>query len=96
MPNPEKFTFRYVESHPPSALTDGGDRLQIPISVLFQIKPNLDFNYSFPIDLASNGILFGIKPNLDCNYSFPIDLVPNGIQFGIKPNLNCNYNQNLV
>ena len=27
------------------------------------IEPNLDCNYTFPIDLASNGFLFGAKHN---------------------------------
>ena len=31
------------------------------ISETFQIKPNLDCNYRFPIDLTRNGIPFDVK-----------------------------------
>ena len=36
------------------------------------IKPNLYYNYTFPIDLAPNGIPFGAKPlnqSEKCNYN---------------------------
>ena len=47
------------------------------------IKPNLDCNYTFPINLASNAIPFGANQSDKCNYN------PNLLLFNYIENSSC-------
>ena len=47
------------------------------------VKPNLDCNYTFPINLASNAIPFGANQSDKCNYN------PNLLLFNYIENSSC-------